>query len=364
MHKQPTPKHQSTLMRILTLAISTKRPHGGLGVLALERAIDALFPGEVERDGAGNMHIDRRADPTHRTLFVAHLDTVHRGDGRNGVDWTEAGWVKARKGQPLGADDGAGVAILCHMLEAKVPGYYVFTQGEEVGGIGARFLAKNSPDLLVGFDRAIAFDRKDVFSVISHQGMGRCCSDKFAEALSERLSDHGLLFGADDTGVYTDTAEFTHLIPECTNISVGYYNEHSDRERLDLTHFKALAKTAAKLAWDKLPTARDTVAEAAAEIDGYWGKYTLPKKPSKASRYTRADFDMIDALDAVENGNNGPLARILAAAMLGEDADLIERVIRRMRIDTKTIDDAFNNIEQWGASLAADAMLEQLVRRQ
>lgn len=355
-------------MRILTLAVSNKRPHGGAGVWALERAIELLFPGEIERDGAGNLHIDRRADPKHRTLFVAHLDTVHRADGRNKVDWSEAGWVKARKGQPLGADDGAGVAILCHMLEAKTPGYFVFTQGEECGGIGARHLATNSPDLLSQFDRAIAFDRRDVYSVISHQGAGRCCSDDFAEALSSRLCDGDLLYAPDDTGVYTDTAEFTHLIPECTNVSVGYYDEHSDRERLDLRHFRALAKIAAKLAWDKLPTKRDPVAEAAAEAaeraEGYWGKYTLQTKPSKSSRYTRADFDMIDALEAAETGTNTLLARILAATMLGEDADLVERVIRRMRIDAKVIDDAYDNIEQWGAGLAADAMLEQLVRRQ
>lgn len=364
MNKQRKPLYQSTLMRILTLALGHKRPHGGTGVWALELAIDKLFPGEVERDGCGNMHIDRRSDPKHRTLFVAHLDTVHRADGRNRVNWAVDGWAQAVKGQPLGADDGAGVAILCHMLEAKVPGYYVFTQGEERGGIGATFLAKNSPDLLSQFDRAIAFDRRDVYSVISHQGMGRCCSDKFAEALSERLSDHGLLFGADDTGVYTDTAEFTHLIPECTNISVGYYDEHTDRERLDLRHFKALAKTVAKLAWDKLPTARDPVAEAAAELDGWWGKYTLKTKPKKASRYARADFDMIDALEAAEMGSNGPLARILAATWLGEEADLVERTVRRMRIDATTIEDAFDNIEMFGAGIAADAMLEKLVRRQ
>jgi hypothetical protein len=57
--------------------------------------------------------------------------------------------------------------------------------------------------------------------------------------------------------VYTDTAEFTDDIPECTNISVGYYNEHGDRENLDIVHFAALAVACAKLDWEALPVDRD-----------------------------------------------------------------------------------------------------------
>jgi hypothetical protein len=65
------------------------------------------------------------------------------------------------------------------------------------------------------------------------------------------------MYSPDDTGVYTDTAEFTDDIPECTNISVGYYNEHGDRENLDIVHFAALAVAVAKLDWEALPTDRD-----------------------------------------------------------------------------------------------------------
>jgi hypothetical protein len=382
MHKH----NGSILMHVLTRAISIKRPHGGVGVWKLECEIDALFGREVKRDKIGNLHIDRRLSPEHRTLFVAHLDTVHRADGPNRVDWSEKGWAKATKGEPLGADDGAGVALLCHLLDARVPGYYVFTQCEERGGLGAKFLAKNTA-LLSGFDRAIAFDRRDVFSVISHQGWGRCCSDEFAEALAGRLCDahDDLIYAPDDTGVYTDTAEFVDLIPECTNISVGYYDEHSDRERLDLRHFKALAKAAAKLRWDALPTKRDPKAAAAtdaAEI-AWWDTYAVPTKrkakgkKGKAAgsvrlfeavtaepKFTRADYDMLDALEAAEDGNNFQIARILADTMLGEDSDLVERVIRRTKFDNVMFDEAYDNIERYGASLAADILLEKIVRRQ
>jgi hypothetical protein len=76
----------------------------------------------------------------------------------------------------------------------------------------------------------------------------------------------------DNTGVYTDTAEFIEVIPECTNISVGYYSEHSDKEKLDIIHFQALADRVALIDWDSLPTDRDpTVVET---MDwGQWGAY-------------------------------------------------------------------------------------------
>jgi hypothetical protein len=40
-------------------------------------------------------------------------------------------------------------------------------------------------------------------------------------------------FKACDGGIYTDTAEYIHDIPECTNLSVGYFDAHSSREELD-----------------------------------------------------------------------------------------------------------------------------------
>jgi putative aminopeptidase FrvX len=56
----------------------------------------------------------------------------------------------------LGADDGAGCAMLMHLIHSGVPAYYIFTVGEEKGGIGATWLAKHKPDLLKQFDRAKA----------------------------------------------------------------------------------------------------------------------------------------------------------------------------------------------------------------
>jgi hypothetical protein len=248
------------LYKTLARALSMKRPHDTRAVIEFTDWLHSHLPKRnhiaVSYDKAGNLHVDARLDDTHRTLFVAHVDTVHREVGPNKIRKTQGMWYA--DGACLGADDGAGCAILMHLLHAGVPGYYVFTQGEERGGIGAKYLADHSPELLSQFDRAIAFDRRGIDSVITHQGYGRCCSDEFAASLADALCADGvLMYLGDDTGVYTDTAEFTDIIPECTNISVGYNHEHSDKETLDIFHFTALAAAVVKIKWDELPTARD-----------------------------------------------------------------------------------------------------------
>jgi hypothetical protein len=61
----------------------------------------------------------------------------------------------------------------------------------------------------------------------------------------------------DDTGVFTDTANYTQIIPECTNIACGYANEHSGRETLHLPTIFALRDACIKLDWESLPTERN-----------------------------------------------------------------------------------------------------------
>lgn len=238
--------------------LSYKRPEGSKG----QRAFTARylnFKGQNSwTDAAGNIFLDLRSDARHKTLFVAHTDTVHHTDGRQTIIHNKGKLtVDPRTSNCLGADDGAGVLMLLHLIRCRVPALYVFTVGEERGGIGAKFLVKDAPKLLAEFDRAVAFDRRGSSSVITHQGMGRCCSNDFADALSDQLSNDRLMFAPDSTGVYTDTAEFTDIIPECTNISIGYLNEHTARESLDLTHLFCLMEQAALVDWDGLPTSRN-----------------------------------------------------------------------------------------------------------
>jgi hypothetical protein len=191
-----------------------------------------------------------------KTMFTCHLDTVetHRIGLTKKVFLDPITNQIFANNQVLGADDGAGVALLCHMISKQVAGHYFFFAGEEVGGFGSGYLADNFDTLFptLKLDRAIAFDRKGTSDVVISQFCGECCSDSFADALCKELGTGY----KPANGSFTDTANFIDFIPECTNVSVGYYNEHSKNEYLDLTYLQKLAKKVCEIDWERLPTRR------------------------------------------------------------------------------------------------------------
>lgn len=229
-------------------------PYGTEDGLVENMIACGLFPSDLEKDKNGN-YFYKIGDS--RTVFASHLDTVCRE--QTSVTHTFDGdLIKTDGKTTLGADDKAGVTILLHLMRNKIPGLYYFFIGEEVGCIGSGLAAK-SGDFNGKYDRIISFDRKDLGSVITYQSSSRCCSDTFADALALQLnkSGYGLSYKKDDGGVYTDSAEFVDIIPECTNLSVGYYKEHTVNESQNIKHLEKLAEACLKVDWENLPTKRD-----------------------------------------------------------------------------------------------------------
>jgi hypothetical protein len=62
---------------------------------------------------------------------------------------------------------------------------------------------------------------------------------------------------ADDTGSYTDSNEFAFDVSECTNISVGYYSQHTAAERQDLAFLSRLRVALLECDWESLKAYRD-----------------------------------------------------------------------------------------------------------
>jgi len=216
-----------------------------------ETQLVSFLPRGYFKDKHGNYYL-KIGDS--KTAFTCHLDTAcktqvtvnHKID--KNIISTDGKSI-------LGADDKAGMTILLYMIEKNIPGLYCFFIGEEVGCIGS---GKACDDLqFVGYQRMISFDRRGTKSVITFQSSKRCCSDEFATELSNRLNRYGLSMEPDSTGVYTDSAEFTHVIPECTNISVGYYREHTTFEHQDIEHLIKLCIAVTKIDWETLPVNRD-----------------------------------------------------------------------------------------------------------
>ena len=289
-------------------------------------------------DNAGNIHVDMRTTPAHRTMFTSHTDTVHRQGGTNSIrlDASNPKSVKWRadEGHALGADDGAGIVLMQHLIASGVPAYYIFFREEESGGVGSSWLAQNMPDVCDEIDRCISFDRADYADVITHQAGGRCCSDAFADALAAALTrdDMSLAFLPDDTGVFTDSANLTDLIGECTNVSVGYKHQHGDGEWQDITFLELLADQLARVQWDALPTERKP-----GERDD-WGstftKYTQPQSSPRHSVDKPTEY-LIDALYSAEDEDFAPLRGIVSEWLSPEQPELALRLIDPRRINTE-----------------------------
>jgi len=253
-------------------------PHG------TEQDLFHLLPENLETDEFGNKFIIIGENPT--TLFTCHLDTasstvtdvVHKFDGD---------FIKTNGSSILGADDKAGCVILLKMIENGIKGIYYFFLGEERGCIGSRKLAnKHKTNPLPHITKVVSFDRRGTDSVITHQLGGRCCSDEFGDALSHQLNINGrdFKYSTDPTGIYTDSAQFIDIYPECTNISVGYYDEHTTHERQNIDHLKRLSESVLKVNWEKLPIKRNPkINDFYEEEDyGYFGGYTYDTKPTSS----------------------------------------------------------------------------------
>lgn len=188
-----------------------------------------------------------------KTMFSCHVDSVHstRIEGIEQAVLVDSAYTRAFRADDaedcLGADDAVGCFIMLEMIARGVPGLYVFHKDEEIGGLGSSYIstADEWTLMLDSIDRAVAFDRMGTDSVITHQ-MGRCCSDVFADALCSALNstDIRINYMNDSTGVFTDTANYTSIIPECTNLSCGYYNEHTPDEYVDINHVMMLLEAA------------------------------------------------------------------------------------------------------------------------
>lgn len=244
-----TPKDiRSTFISLTTMTY----PHGH------EPEVLKFLPKDLVKDQFDNYY---KIIGNSETMFTSHLDTVDRKQSIVTIYSTEKDgdeMFTTDGTSILGADDKAGVSIMLYMMAHNIPGIYYFFDGEERGGIGSNKLASvfGSVDHLKNVKRCISFDRKNYYSVITQQ-LGRvCCSDEFATELAKELNKSGLRISIDPTGVYTDSASFIDEIAECTNISVGYFNEHTISETQNISFLQRLAKACLNVNWDKLPTVK------------------------------------------------------------------------------------------------------------
>ena len=206
---------------------------------------DYLEPLGAVRDEKGNFWLEiLNPDETRcPVLWSSHTDTVHSKSGPQRLAMSRHG-VLMLAGKPLpsetrtykydpdspnclGGDCTTGVWLMCEMIRASVPGLYIFHRAEEKGGVGSRWIAANLKDKISHCKFAIAFDRKGYRDIITRQGFDTA-STEFATSLAALLRP--LDYEPSPHGLFTDTQSYAGIIPECTNLSVGYHNAHSNEE--------------------------------------------------------------------------------------------------------------------------------------
>jgi len=253
-------------------------PHG------TESELLPLLNSKLQQDEFGNYFLQIGENPN--SMFTCHLDTASY-DVKQINHIINDDVISSDGKTILGADDKAGVTVLLYMIEKNVTGLYYFFLGEERGCIGSRKLSDlHSKQPLPNINKVVSFDRRGYDSVITHQLSGRCCSDEFANELSKLLNNTSksiygkeFKYSPDPTGIYTDSAQFTFIYKECTNISVGYHNEHSTSETQNIEFLEKLCNVVCQVDWENIPIHRSTTTKSEdydyyEDYSHYSSKYT------------------------------------------------------------------------------------------
>lgn len=183
-----------------------------------------------------------------RVLLLAHADTYWDGNRCRPHEVVHHNGLVQSVGSAagLGADDRAGCAIVWLL---RTTGHSILiTDGEEQHRRGSRFLKENFPSVMDEIQNdhqfAVQFDLADT-------GCFKCY-DVGSSAFKQYVS-------AETGFVPLENSSYTDIVTLCTvlagvNLSVGYHNQHTADEYLDLDQWLTTLQTAgAWLSQDELP---------------------------------------------------------------------------------------------------------------
>jgi hypothetical protein len=198
-----------------------------------------------------------------KPLFSAHLDTV----GESYVDkkLVISKEKLSRPGYILGADDAAGLNLILNHVESI---NFAFFKDEEIGCLGSSHAMKDLffTELLKMCSFVVVLDRRNGGDVLGNKH-GYC-----NEELDEKILNV-LEYGKSVKGILCDLDSIQSTL-QGVNISVGYYNAHSNSEYLDLKEFARINNKILELNEIEIePTGYDKPAPIYSGI--YGGSYML-----------------------------------------------------------------------------------------
>ncbi len=173
------------------------------------------------------LYLPKKRDNEIIPLMVSHTDTVSNEKPKGFT--IRKGVVSNPKGV-LGADDRAGCYGLYRMMEAGVEAFYLFTDEEEIGGVGAKVFSKSDDFDSIKDDTSalIELDRRGSNDIATYG----CDNAELIGLFEERGY-------AETWGSYTDVVDLSEESAiACINLSIGYYHEHTKKENLNLVEMQ------------------------------------------------------------------------------------------------------------------------------
>ena len=170
--------------------------------------------------------------------LIAHMDIIHPHPPTVVIMNTCGDKLWSPSG--LGADDRAGIFLILKFLHQGLRPHLIFTLGEEVGGVGASTLVQDIHKPPFPIKYMIELDRSGENDCVFYD----CDNKEFRKYIES--------FGFEtELGTFTD---ITFIAPEwkvaAVNLSVGYVNEHTNSEVLNLDWMMSTYKKVDKMLRD------------------------------------------------------------------------------------------------------------------
>ena len=225
--------------------------------------------------------------------LVAHMDTVFYNqpeevyyDQRKSVLWSPDG---------LGADDRAGIFAILQIIQSGLRPSIILTTDEERGGLGAQKLAKKECPIPF-LKYMIQLDRHGSCDCVFYD----CANGDFIKFVSQ----YGFI---EALGSFTDISFLMPAWGICgTNLSVGYFNEHSTSEILNVNILFTTIEKVKTMLKEARQAPQFQYREISDKLKNYFAEFGMPYKDADPGKECCCcgkhyfDFELIPAKSKAE----------------------------------------------------------------
>ena len=179
-----------------------------------------------------------------RVLLVAHYDTVFDDNKKRIVKQSGTYLESDVKGLGIGADNRAGCCILWMMR--KLGHSLLIVPDEEVGCLGSGLMASKYSEYLENHSYCMQFDRRGCDELVYYDTE----TPEFEQYMLDNFTGY-----ASANGSFTDIVELVPAAGVCgVNVSIGFYDEHTADESLEVCAFIRTAYNTLTLLRKEQPT--------------------------------------------------------------------------------------------------------------